>query len=174
MLHIRNLLFTLLLATTAAAGGCAMDDGTDLGVVEAEITNGRLHGGRGVQPFDTDITDDRVVAVTVWSGDEIDALQITYRRSNGTQYLGPKIGGPGGTAYTFEIHDDEDLIGFRGRAGARVDALVLVTTKRDSGRFGGYGGTVFSNDLIPEGTRFVGFHGRAGRKIDALGWVSNP
>ena len=112
--------------------------------------------------------------IVVRSGSRVDAIQITYKKSNGQDYTGSRRGGSGGGEDTIEIDVDggERLIGVFGRSGSRVDMLGFVTNKgRIFGPYGGCGG----GDFTVSSCLVRGIFGRAGSEIDSIGFhCSNP
>ena len=112
--------------------------------------------------------------IVLRSGSLIDAIQVTYRLSNGQDSTGSNYGGTGGGKHTIDIDVDngERLIGVFGKSGSRVDQLGFVTNKgRIFGPYGGCGGGSFTvNSCLVRG-----IFGRSGSGIDSIGFhCSNP
>ena len=112
--------------------------------------------------------------ILVRSGSRIDAIQVTYRLSNGQDFIGPRHGGSGGSEHTIDIDVDggERLFGVFGRSGSLVDMLWFVTNRgRLFGPYGGCGGEPFTvNSCLVRG-----IVGRSGSEIDSIGFhCSNP
>jgi hypothetical protein len=174
MKTVRNAVFAAVAAF--AATGCLADeadlDPEDLGVTESEVVvDGPLPGrGTGGRPFHTSNwnPDDKIVGVQVRSGSEIDGLIVHYQSGRREVF-----GGSGGTLnQTFQIFDGEVLVGFTGRAGARIDSLRFVTsTGRVSQHYGGHSGERAIQQTVPSNGRILGFHGRAQNRIDNIGLV---
>ena len=170
-MKIRTAVFAAALVSTAATGCMSGDEGVELGTAEAALTQGALAGGGGGVPYHADITDERIVGITVWEDNEVDGMDVFYERANGTEHK-IHIGGYGGVKNPrFEIHDDEELIGISGRAGARIDQIqfhLSGPSPRSSLTYGGNGGTRFSRFIAAGAERVVGFYGRHGSRVDAI------
>lgn len=81
--------------------------------------------------------------MTIRDGSRIDAIQITYRLSNGQDYTGGHHGGNGGRLHTIDINVDEGerVIGVFGKYGREIDQLGFVTSWGRT--FGPCGGLFF-------------------------------
>ena len=110
-----------------------------------------------------------VSKIFIRSGARIDAIQLTYRYSNGRQYTSGYHGGTGGSAHriTINVSRGERVIGIFGRSGRNVDNLGFITNwGRVFGPYGGRGGRPFTVNSC----NVKGIHGRSGRRIDSLGF----
>jgi hypothetical protein len=134
----------------------------------------QMYGGTGGSAFD-DITSANAIVVgiqsiTIRAGSEVDAIQVTYKLSDGSTYPSPSHGGTGGTPNNINLADDETIISVQGQSGSMIDQLT-ITTRNNSGVvkvYGPYGGS--------GGSAFVfigvvgGFFGRWGSGLVALGF----
>lgn len=83
-------------------------------------------------------------SIAVRSGSLIDSLQVSATTTTHTLsvvisktqqcyyrdgQVGGKYGGDGGNSASFDLDTDEYITSIEGRTGARVDALVFVTSK---------------------------------------------
>ena len=101
----------------------------------------------------------------------IDAIQMTYKLSNGQEYVGPFHGGTGGTLYTFNVNVDEGerIVGVFGEYGNLINQLIFHTSKGDI--FGPFGGTgCIGGDFHVDTCEVRGILGRSGSKLDAIGF----
>ena len=103
-------------------------------------------------------------------GDQVDAIQVTYRLADGSTYTSPMHGGFGGVSSSFTLASDESIVGVEGKTNNDlVDQLTFITlnSTMNEKRYGPYGITGlerFSFDRY-----IVGFFGRAGYLLDGLG-----
>jgi hypothetical protein len=110
------------------------------------ITRSNAHGGTGGDPFDDlsagGLSAGKIQSITVWSGDRIDKIQVTYK--DGTQFT--HGGGGGQQNDTFTLADDEWLVEIQGRSGDNIDQLLFITNKppHQSPAYGGKGGKPFT------------------------------
>ena len=107
--------------------------------------------------------------IVLRSGGRIDAIQVTYKLSNGREFVGSRRGGTGGRKRTINIDVDrgERIIGVFGRSGESVDMLGFVTNKgRTFGPYGKCGGLPFTVN----GCHLRGLFGRSGGEIDSIGF----
>jgi hypothetical protein len=135
-----------------------------------------VYGGQGGSPFsDLEIPyGARVYEVYVFSGNYVDAVQISYMLPDGRSVKGARHGGSGGRQNVFRLDSDEYIIGLSGRCGAYVDSIRIQTNKRTSSLFGGRGGIRDYRVDISYGNQAVGFAGRAGNYLDAIGLTYSP
>lgn len=133
-------------------------------------------GGSGGDPFsDFDLpTGARVLAIHIYSGGYVDAVQMQYSLADGRIRMGTKHGGPGGQLSIFRVDSDEIILGISGRYGNYIDSIQIHTTKRNSPVFGGSGGRQSYRINIPTGNQAIGFIGRAGKYLDAVGLTYIP
>ena len=107
--------------------------------------------------------------IRIRSGSRIDAIQVTYRYSNGQEHTGGYFGGRGGSEHVIDVNvsGGERIVGIFGRSGGGVDRLGFVTNKgRIFGPYGGCGGGPFTvNSCL-----LRGIFGRSGSRIDAIGF----
>jgi hypothetical protein len=171
-------------ARTVAAGlalsaviavGCMPED--DLAAVDglaedesAIVGRSGIVGGRGGRPFHTANLDpdNRVIALQVRSGAEIDALIVYYADG-----LVERWGGTGGTLRPiYPIPPDARLESIVVRYGARIEAVMFfLSNGQTSPLYGGLGGDDSVRLSVPADGRFVGFQGRAQNRIDGIGLV---
>lgn len=107
--------------------------------------------------------------IYIRSGSLIDAIQFTYRYSDGNEYVQGYRGGNTGGAHTITIDVDrgEKIVGVFGRTGSLVDQLGFVTNwGRIHGPYGGCGGAPFTVSSC----NIRGIHGRSGGKLDSIGF----
>ena len=108
-----------------------------------------------------------VSKIYIRSGARVDAIQFTYRYSNGQQYTSGYHGGTGGSGRTITIASGERVIGVFGRRGAMVDQLGFITNwGRIFGPYGGCGGGQFKVNSC----NIKGIHGRSGTRVDSIGF----
>ena len=110
-----------------------------------------------------------VSKIFIRSGHGLDAIQLTYRYSNGNHYTSGYHGGTGGGAHhiTINVSRGERVIGIFGRSGFEVDNLGFITNwGRVFGPYGGCGGGQFTVNSC----KVKGIHGRSGMRIDSLGF----
>jgi hypothetical protein len=136
----------------------------------------QVYGGNGGNAFTDPLipTGGRVTAVQIRAGDRIDSVQFTYSLPNGTTTSGIRHGGSGGETTTFQLDDEEYIVGLSGKYGDTLDSLCIITNKRTSQVFGGGGGDRDYQISVPSGNQAVGFAGRAGDYLDAIGLVYMP
>lgn len=135
-----------------------------------------IYGGQGGNPFpEIEIPREaRILEVNVFSGDWIDAVQITYILPDGRTLNSPRYGGPGGDRRVFRIDSDEYIVGVSGRHGRYIDSLRIHTNKRNSPVYGGSGGDGEFNLQLASGNYTVAFIGREGNYLDAIGLTYLP
>jgi hypothetical protein len=135
-----------------------------------------VQGGPGGSPFaDPEIPSGaRVAEVYVFSGNEVDAVQMLYVLPNGRTMMGPHHGGPGGRQNVFRLDNNEYIVGLTGRCGAYVDSLQIQTNRRSSPIFGGPGGSRNYRIDVAPGSQAIGFVGRSGAYLDAVGLAFIP
>ena len=110
-----------------------------------------------------------VSKIYIRSGHVIDAIQLTYQYSDGSQHTSNYHGGRGGssTKIILDVSGGERVIGVFGRSGAHVDRLTFITNKgRVFGPYGRPGGSPFTVNSC----NIKGIHGRAGEKMDSIGF----
>ncbi|MBL7816112.1 MAG: hypothetical protein JNL70_13930 [Saprospiraceae bacterium] len=130
-------------------------------------------GGQGGSVFlDEPIQSEmkRIGGLRLIYGSKINAIAVVWQPYIGGYKWGIWHGGynSGGRDTVISFDYDEEWIGIAGRSGAVIDQLLIQTTKRTIGPFGGTGGTPF--DLLNQG-QIVGIHGRASSFLDALGLI---
>ncbi len=161
----------------ATAFPLSMASNTTMEAVEC-IDRGSYGGGGGgaFNDFTSNTGSDcgtRVSKITIRSGRRVDAIQLTYRLSNGNTVTGPKHGGNGGgqTVYNIDIAGGEEIVYVGGRSGSRVDRLEFVTNKgRILGPHGGGGGGAFAQSQC----KLRGIYGRSGNEVDRIGFYCSP
>lgn len=128
-------------------------------------------GGSGGEPFVDEAPDRaRIVAVRVWSGGHVDAIQLVFQDRRGV-LEGYKYGGNGGRLDVFELHRGESITAVSGRYGKLVNELRFHTNRgRTSPTYGRGGGAEFHYEA-PRGMEISGLSGRSGGAIDAIGVV---
>jgi Jacalin-like lectin domain len=126
------------------------------------------YGGPGGNPFSDNLTTiTQLIAVTVRSGDFLDAIQATWRTTDGNQVTGPWHGGEGTNARTFVLEDGEFINKVRLNSGSKVDKMILFTNK---GHRFDCGGTSGGGALHEIDGNVYGFFGRSGKGIDSVGF----
>ena len=129
------------------------------------------YGGSGGGPF-LELPDNCnaiVSKIYIRSGAKVDAIQVTYTYSDGSEHTFANRGGNGGgpSTVTIDVSSGERLIGVSGRSGAKVDQLSFITNfGRTFGPYGGNGGGPFTAN----GCILKGIHGRSGEKLDSIGF----
>ncbi|MFN8483755.1 MAG: jacalin-like lectin [Anaerolineae bacterium] len=125
-------------------------------------------GGSGGAPFTDDLTNVvRLAQIIIRHGAWVDAIQCSWEMLGGSLSVGVQHGGNGGVADVITLAPDENITRISGRSGVYIDQLVITTTKRTCGPYGGNGGIPF--DLSPAPGATIGFFGRSGLYLDALG-----
>lgn len=132
------------------------------------------YGGNGGIPFAYDLTGmKRIRSVTVWHGDYIDGIQITWERlSDGAIMEGAPYGRhalvPGGKKETFTLADDEVITCINVISDVYVDKLIFHTNKDNHYPFGGNSGNGQPTiDLTNK--KLLGFVGRYTKYLDSFG-----
>lgn len=163
-------LFRILLLLAAAFSGMSLP------VIAQQPAATAVYGGRGGNSFsDIEIpAEARILDVAVFSGDYVDAVQITYILPDGRTISSARHGGGGGARHVFRLDSDEYITGLSGRYGSYIDSLCIHTNKRSSPVFGGRGGNRDYSVEIASGNYAVGFVGRAGDYVDAIGLTYLP
>jgi hypothetical protein len=141
-----------------------------------EATQTVIYGGSGGTTFSETMQQSggRIVELHVYSGEWIDALQISYQLPDGRTIAGERYGGPNGKESVFRLNADEYITAISGRYGDYIDSITVQTNKRTSPRLGGAGGRQDYRIDIPQGSQTVGFAGRSGRYLDAISLITAP
>lgn len=116
-----------------------------------------------------DATIDRI---EVKWGDYLNQLLFHYiSKSYGRGVI--SLGGyTSGSAHAdIALDSGEEIVAIGGHCGSYVDSIVIVTSLKRWGPFGGAGGAPFAQFDVPHNARFAGLFGRAGMWTDALGVV---
>ena len=76
-------------------------------------------GGNGGKPFEgyNIPKDARLTAIHIYTEWVINAIQLDYRNSDGSDGGRPPVGGLGGEHHVFYLQDDEYLTGISGQGG---------------------------------------------------------
>ena len=150
--------------------------GAALSVHAQEPRQTDMAGGHGGSSFnDMQIPfGARVLEIRVYSGDEVDSVQMVYALPDGRTFTGPTHGGGGGRLNVFRLDPDEYVVGISGRFGDYVDSLRIHTNKRTSPTYGGIGGDRDYRIDVERGHQAVGFLGRSGDYLDAIGLTFAP
>lgn len=135
-------------------------------------------GGRGGVPFDnwTRTGGKRKVQELIIKYDTvIRCVMVSYVDGSASSAgSGCSLAPPTIKIGHFGIDLDEFLIGVAGRHGDVIDSIRFFTNKKNSGTYGGSGGTVDFGYTAPSGHRIVAFTGRAGSSVDAIGVLYVP
>ncbi len=135
-------------------------------------------GGGGGHPF-TDVEREshaflsktRITSIGLRSGKRVDQLSVGVIDANRDQ---PEIrtygGGGGSNKGTIHLEGKESISALSGRAGAKIDQL-LIEVGQQSLAGGGSGGTAFGPWKPPADTTVLGFRGRCGEELDQLGVI---
>lgn len=128
-------------------------------------------GGNGGKPFEgyNIPKDAQITAIHIYTEWVINAIQLDYRNSDGSDGGRPPVGGLGGEHHVFYLQDDEYLTGISGRAGWYIDSIRFHTNKRVSPTYGGVGGDREYSFITPAGYEVEGFFGRSAWYVDSLG-----
>lgn len=115
----------------------------------------------------------RISTIRLRYFNRVDAIAVEYQKYTDSIGVykwdwGVWHGGTGGIDTIIPLNYDEEWIGIAGRKGAYIDQLLIQTTKRTYGPFGGIGGTPF--DLLDQGP-VIGIYGRSDQYLDALGLI---
>lgn len=136
-----------------------------------------LFGGTGGEAFDDTLLAParitRMTALTIRSGQYIDALQATYLLENGETWTAPMHGRGGGSSYTINFMDREQLNTILLRTGDLVDQLTLVTRREGHPDhvYGPYGETGGMPHFVTG--HMLALYGRSGDMVDALGFYGD-
>jgi len=124
-------------------------------------------GGTGGNRFLDDISVDLfIIAIQVWSGSYIDAIQLTFDDNSTTE----KHGGSGGSPWvTPAFLPGERVIELSGSYGDYIDSLTIRTTLQTFPALGGGGGGKEFRYHIPDNMHIAGLFGASGSYLDALG-----
>ncbi|CAL9041340.1 unnamed protein product [Musa banksii] len=131
-------------------------------------------GGNGGSAFDMGPAY-RIISVKIFSGDVIDAVDVTFTSYGKTETR--HFGGSGGTPHEIVLQEGEYLVGMTGEF-ANYHGVVVVgklgfsTNKKSYGPFGNTGGTPFSLPIAAG--KISGFFGRDGQFLDAIGVYLEP
>ena len=122
-------------------------------------------------PYPTIAGNVQIAHVTVFSGDYIDSIQVTYAPSPGITGQPGKHGGDGGSRRDLLLQPGEYITEVSGRYGDYVDSLTIRTggSRSQTMKWGGRGGSQSFDYWAPPGSQIVGFWGRSGDYIDAIG-----
>ncbi len=135
-----------------------------------------VYGGNGGTEFaDVDLPrGSRLMEVHVYTGKYVDAIQALYQLPDGSTWMGPRHGGPGGDRNVFRIDSDEFIVALSGRYGNYIDSMQIHTNKRSFPLLGGSGGSQSYRIDVGTENQAVGFTGRAGKYLDAVGLAFVP
>jgi hypothetical protein len=90
---------------------------------------------------DPDIpSENRILAINIWAGIYIDALQLIYTDPDDNVTYGTKHGGGGGTLHVFELAENEFITKVSGKYGDYIDSMTIETNLKISPTYGGSGG----------------------------------
>ncbi|CAL9041338.1 unnamed protein product [Musa banksii] len=131
-------------------------------------------GGNGGSAFDMGPAH-RIISVKIFSGDVVDAVDITFTSYGKTETR--HFGGSGGTPHEIVLQEGEYLVGMTGEFGnyhgvVVVGKLGFSTNKKSYGPFGNTRGTPFSLPIAAG--KISGFFGRGGDFLDAIGVYLEP
>jgi hypothetical protein len=118
----------------------------------------------------------RISKVTGWSSTFVNGLQFHYTLPNGQVVAGGEhYGAHDSPAVSMlELDLDDQVVAIRGRAGAIIDHLEVVTRKGKQLSLGSSaGGTAFQLEA-PPGKMIVGFFGAKGGHMHNVGLVLAP
>jgi hypothetical protein len=116
----------------------------------------------------------RVGAVAIGAGALIDSVRVVYETPDGRRYPSARHGGPGGGPCVIALEPDERILAIRGRYGAYIESIQLITNKGTSRICGGPGGVAEYRIDVPRNHTVIGFTGRAGTYLDAIGLALAP
>jgi hypothetical protein len=137
-------------------------------------------GGRGGWAFhDAVPANAHVSRLKIWSDDYLDALQLFYKKADGTEGSFQKHGGNGGKLRTIGISSNTPVLKVFGRCGGWIDSLsITVTGKERAGNevsttiFGGGGGHNEGFQYrVPDGYELAGLSGHSDDHVDCLGII---
>ena len=127
------------------------------------------YGGNGGIHFDErpDNCQSEVRRIVIYHQSLVDSIQITYKMSNGQDFIGQKYGGDRGRRDQIDLNEGEKIISVSGRTEDKVDQLSFTTSfGRTFGPFGGGGGRPFKI----EGCNLRGIKGAAKTLVDSIGF----
>lgn len=137
-------------------------------------------GGDGGAPWD-DVRGASSAIVGIYQinirhGNQVDAIQVTYRLADGSTYLAPAHGGSGGKPSSFTLAEDEKIVRVVCKTNNVLVDQVKFVTKNGVGEkhtYGPFGKTGETSVVELEGD-VIGFFGRSGDLLDALGVYYYP
>jgi PKD repeat protein len=154
------------------------------------VVYGEIGESTGGSPFDVRCeTTDRISSVGIQSGDDIDSINITCIRPNGTTVSGGSAGGSAGGSGGSESFDEvcpagTVFAGFRGTSyeSSIIDQLGIMCRRPWYGEQAFFdlqglqltGGERFSESACPVPWKAIGVAGRSGSLIDKMGMLCFP
>jgi hypothetical protein len=136
------------------AGACGGDQ-SDIEVVQGAYTHGPIqlgsaHGGGGGTHFNVSVSpmsNERLAEWRIWSGTEVNALQIVYRDNWANYRYSAKVGGSSGQLQPPLLVAPSDMIvQVGGRSGAVNDAIWVALASGGYVWGGGNGGQAWGPD----------------------------
>lgn len=130
-------------------------------------------GGHSSGTYFNDVPDNcqgLIKSVKIRSGSRIDAIQLTYKLSNGQDHTGGYHGGTGGRQYTFNVNVDggERIVGVIGRHDSNyINKLAFYTNK---GRFHGFYGSTIGDFFYTDGCLVRGLLGSSSTLLNSIGF----
>ena len=135
---------------------------------------GSLQGGAGGADFrDTPPDGSHLRKVAIRHGWGVDAIQVTYKRLNGSDQTLNRHGGGGGDLSQFELNQGEYLTKIEGKQGSFIGSLTFYTnTGKKYGPYGTAQGQ-WSGDSFtitaPSDHEIIGFYGKSGTHVNSIG-----
>ena len=131
-------------------------------------------GEGGDNYFDDQLNYYKLVGVhnfTIWHGNQIDAIQVTYRKADGELFVAEKHGGDGGEKSSYTLSTDEVMVGIEGfTTDVVVDRISFRIANTGTGEIKKIGpfGTTGINPYSLDGL-ILCFYGRYGTMLDGIG-----
>ena len=144
------------------------------GIPPKIISTSQRFGGNGGRSYSDNVSTHKpeitgIKAIRIRHGNQVDSIQATYRRADGSTWVAPRHGGSGGRESYIQFADNENIIRMEGKTNnVLVDQLTFVTRKGDGtqGRYGPFGRTGRTPFAVDG--KILGFFGRAGNLLDSV------
>ena len=137
------------------------------------VQSGPVGGGGGDEVPPWAMPEDATIGrIEVKWGDYLNQLLFHYVSPSSGQGVISLGGYTSGSARAdIALESAEEIVAIGGKCGSYVDSIVIVTSLKQYGPFGGPGGSSFAPFDVPRNARFAGLFGRAGMWTDSLGVV---
>jgi hypothetical protein len=159
-------------ATDAGSTPDAQTNQDDAGSLPAVVPSAVVGGTGGSDFDDTSMLPAKpsVKSVTISTKDRVDRVEIVLRSGSVFRH-----GGPTGDAQTWDLADNEAIVGARVCTGDYQNStrvfFIQIDTNQSHHLVGGTSTANCTNFKAPAGRQISGFFGRAGDGVDALGFL---